>query len=255
MSLNLGSTFVSAFRNPPAHIVVNHNGTNYTHSVERNESTVTQYNSYDTILSHKISKIYAYIHARENIFPSHLLLAIKHLHNINNDDAIKILNHALDITHGITKHDDGPLNTIKDVIFMIGNKELYINLLNIDNIEKINNDIKELPRTESTFCQIMIREEIEAYNKILDNHRGLMHGLIKEQEFKKMMEEKKKRARMIKGGLEVIDNICPITQEEIIEPALLKCGHMFEKSEIVKYRNESTKNKCPCCRGTIIFVD
>lgn len=181
-----------------------------------------------------------------------MLVAIKHMHNIDNDNAIKILNDMLNMTND-NMHDI--MNITRDAIFMIGNKQLFINLMNIDRIEQINDDIKELPKEQSNICQIIIRHEIDEFNKILYDHRSIMHGLIKQQEYNKLLEEKKKRARLIGGSLEVIDNICPITQEEIIEPAMLQCGHMFEKSEITKYRNESTKNKCPCCRKPIVFIE
>lgn len=46
------------------------------------------------------------------------------------------------------------------------------------------------------------------------------------------------------------DNVCPITQEEIVMPLRLFCGHMFEETAINQWLRGS--DTCPVCRAVIV---
>ena len=63
---------------------------------------------------------------------------------------------------------------------------------------------------------------------------------------KQLNAKNEKHIRLIVAALDRQDFLCPVTQQQIKDPVLLKCGHVFERMPCVEWRRLA--HTCPVCR-------
>lgn len=147
---------------------------------------------------------------------------------------IKILDLILDNPVQTYKTEIATL--ISDLKLMILDKDFYDMILETSRIETFNENIKNLDYNSSRENMTIEKQEQYEFNEIAKKFAERFFFIRKYEKFNRD------------------EDICPITQEEIKNPIMLKCGHFFEEEAIMKYAGSSRDSKCPCCRVNLEFI-
>ena len=144
------------------------------------------------------------------------------------------MNMKKDILQTILKYIQ---NTATNASIEVIKKHIINHIYEIKYIEyqpyfTLKNDRRNIDKESTTKYNGIMKEEEEESNKIWKKIR----------EYTKATERERLKIRIASEGL-----TCPITHDIMIDPIILKCGHVYEKSSIKRWLVNS--DTCPLCRA------
>lgn len=206
---------------------------------------------YDDILYRGLENIYNFVDTMKNvyIYPELIILAMKHILIVSNDLKIKLL---LDIQNINNLAKSSKVMTdfkkvLADALFMLCNKDLFIMMIGYERIDKINKEIDNCLDDEKDQYDDIECDEYDEWDDIKEDFRNGVLKIQEDEKYHKFIKDKN-------DGIFKNDS-CPITQDIFINPVMIKCGHIFEFFELMKYMSisQTIQKSCPLCRKEIEF--